>query len=174
MKIITGIILTVVLLISCNEVYKSSSGVNMSDKKIAEKLVPDSTGKVNLTDEEWRSMLTDEQYQITRQCGTEPPFTGKYNKHYEAGIYFCSSCGNELFTSATKYDSGSGWPSFSKPLNNENISTKIDTTYGMNRMEIKCGRCGSHLGHVFEDGPLPTGLRYCVNSASLKFEAEKE
>lgn len=174
MKLFTSILITVVFLISCSDVHNSNKGAKMSDKKIVERLKPDSTGKVNLNDDEWRLVLTDEQYNVTRQCGTEPPFTGKYYNHKDQGVYLCSACGNELFTSKTKYDSGSGWPSFWSPINEENISTKKDTTLGMTRTELKCSRCDSHLGHIFEDGPDPSGLRYCINSASLIFQKEKK
>jgi peptide-methionine (R)-S-oxide reductase len=128
------------------------------------------TEKREKSEKDWRKELTAEQFEILRQKGTEPAFTGKYLKNKETGKYLCAGCGSELFTSDTKYDSGSGWPSFWKPIKDEIIDEDIDKSAGMVRTEIKCSRCGGHLGHVFEDGPNPTGLRYCVNSASLKFE----
>ncbi len=115
----------------------------------------------------WKKVLTKKQYEVCRQGGTEYPFTGYYNKFYEDGVYRCSSCGNELFSSDTKFDSRTGWPSFWDQISPEAIELKTDTSHGMVRTEIVCGRCGAHLGHVFEDGPKPTGKRYCVNSVCL-------
>jgi peptide-methionine (R)-S-oxide reductase len=129
------------------------------------------TDKVQKTDEQWREQLTPEQYRITRQGGTEPAFTGKYYDFDGAGVYRCVCCGNVLFDSNTKYHSGSGWPSFYAPDSDGAVESEIDRGLGMTRTEIKCSRCGAHLGHVFDDGPEPTGLRYCINSAALDFQA---
>jgi peptide-methionine (R)-S-oxide reductase len=126
--------------------------------------------KLNKTDEEWRQELTPEQYQILRQKGTERAFTGQYWNNHEDGAYLCAACGNELFSSDTKYDSGSGWPSFTQPVTEDRVETETDRGHGMTRTEVHCARCGGHLGHIFEDGPAPTNLRYCINSASLKFD----
>lgn len=122
------------------------------------------------SDSEWRARLTPEQYRVCRQQGTEPAFTGAYWDEKTPGVYRCAGCGEVLFDSNTKYDSGSGWPSFWQPAQDSAVATEVDSSHGMRRVEVHCARCGSHLGHVFPDGPRPTGLRYCINSASLALE----
>ncbi|GMR05535.1 MAG: peptide-methionine (R)-S-oxide reductase MsrB [Gammaproteobacteria bacterium] len=128
------------------------------------------TEKIKKTEEEWRQELTVEEFEVCRQKGTEKPFSGEYYDSKEEGAYLCRCCGEPLFSSSAKYDSGSGWPSFFQSLNHDAVKEEQDSAHGMTRTEILCNRCGSHLGHVFPDGPQPTGLRYCVNSLSLKFE----
>jgi peptide-methionine (R)-S-oxide reductase len=128
--------------------------------------------KITKSEEEWKEELTPEQYHVLREKGTERPFTGDYYKTKKSGVYRCSACGNELFSSETKYESGTGWPSFWAPIDAEKVETETDSSFGMRRTEVVCSRCGSHLGHVFEDGPEPTGLRFCINSVSLELDEE--
>jgi peptide-methionine (R)-S-oxide reductase len=130
--------------------------------------------KMEKSEKEWKEQLTPEQYHILREKGTEPAFTGEYAHTKAPGTYRCAACGEELFVSDMKYDSGSGWPSFYAPAAPDRVENHEDTSHGMRRIEVTCARCGSHLGHVFPDGPRPTGLRYCVNSASLQLDPKKE
>lgn len=130
------------------------------------------TEKLRRSDSEWKKLLTENQYYVTRKKGTEPPYTGEYEDTETPGTYKCVCCGQPLFRSEAKFNSGCGWPSFSSAMNEEVVETELDSSHGMRRVEIKCSRCDAHLGHVFEDGPQPTGLRYCVNSASLNLEEE--
>ena len=134
-----------------------------SDQKVA----------VRKTDEEWKKRLTPEQYEVCRRKGTELPFSGEYYNSKEKGVYRCICCGNELFSSDNKFDSGTGWPSFTQPIKFENVEKKLDLSHGMIRKEVKCNKCGAHLGHVFDDGPAPTGKRYCINSITLSLDKDK-
>ena len=158
--------ISTIVLFSCN--VKSQDNPNMNDQKNK------SEYEVNKSEDEWRQALTPFEFQILREKGTEYAFTGEYYDHKEKGVYVCAGCGNELFTSDSKYDSGCGWPSFYEPLSEEKVGESEDRSHGMVRTEIVCNKCGGHLGHVFPDGPKPTGLRYCVNSASLDFKKEEK
>ena len=129
---------------------------------------------VEKSEKEWKLSLSPEQFRVLRQCGTEPPFSGKYVYNKEKGTYVCAGCGNKLFSSDTKFESGSGWPSFWEELSDESVDLRQDNSHGMRRIEVVCKKCGGHLGHVFEDGPKPTGLRYCINSISLDFQSSND
>lgn len=165
-----GLMLVVVLLAACS----GNSQNKPAEPKKAEVKAMENKLEINRTEEEWKKILTPDQYYVLREKGTDRPFSGKFYMHKEKGKYTCAACGNELFTSDMKFDSNCGWPSFDREIEGGRIKQVRDTTHGMIRIEILCGKCGSHLGHIFDDGPTVTGQRYCVNSTSIGFEPEKK
>jgi peptide-methionine (R)-S-oxide reductase len=175
-QIVIGIVLLQFGIVSCQS---QTTSATLKDKKVMseEKKNPvfskTDTSKVNLSEEEWKKLLPSDVYYIARQKGTERPWTSKFEKFDEVGTYYCAACGNALFKSDTKFESGCGWPSFYQPISKSSIIYTPDNAHGMERTEVQCGRCKAHLGHVFEDGPPPTGLRYCINGVILDFEKAK-
>ncbi|CAN5688812.1 hypothetical protein BH10BAC2_BH10BAC2_04100 [soil metagenome] len=180
MKNVGSLVVALVLLMTTQGCYsqntssqKKSAMDNANSKKNPVYSNTDTT-KVVLADSEWKALLDPEIYQVARQKGTERPYTSKYEAFKEAGTYYCAVCGNALFKSDTKFESGCGWPSFYEPISKSSIIYTPDNTYGMSRTEVTCGRCKSHLGHLFDDGPPPTGLRYCINGVVLDFKKAQE
>lgn len=166
MKLVSKLFLLLFLFISLNQLYsQSKENFNTNGKKGVDLKMNDAKNEKN-----WKEKLTSEEYHVLREKGTERPFTGKYWNFFEKGNYKCAACGQLLFDSDTKFDAGCGWPSFSDVVNNKNVILKDDFSFGMHRIEVMCSNCGGHLGHVFDDGPKPTGQRYCINSVSIKFE----
>lgn len=165
-KITFSAMAAILLLNSCAQQTTTNQTGQMNEKE--------KTVAVQKTEEEWRRDLTPEEYRVLREHGTERAFTGEFYDHHEKGNYICAACGNELFSSETKFESGTGWPSYYAPASDSSVAETKDGSHGMVRTEVHCSRCGGHLGHVFDDGPNPTGLRYCINSVSLNFKKEEE
>ena len=161
------------LLLLSNGCTSQTKNKNMEQEKKHIHYSKTDSAKINLPEEEWKKVLTPEQYYIARQKGTERPWTSRFESFHEIGTYHCAACGNPLFQSDTKFESGCGWPSFYKPVSKGSIIYTPDNSHGMQRTEVQCGRCKAHLGHVFEDGPPPTGLRYCINGVILDFEKKE-
>jgi peptide-methionine (R)-S-oxide reductase len=157
-----------------NSNYSTNNNINMDNKKENPVYSNTDTSKVVLTEEEWKKILPKDVYHIAREKGTERPWSSKFENSNEVGTYYCAACGNPLFKSDTKFESGCGWPSFYEPISKSSIIYTPDNSHGMRRTEVQCGRCKAHLGHVFDDGPKPTGLRYCINGVVLDFEKAKE